>query len=338
MNRKILLSAVVFFAAVLTFTNCNKDGDDDDTEKTPLELAKEDYKERYEGTAVSDPLWTGATAGCNAGDISADARQKVATRVNYYRALVGLPDNITINSSQSQKCQEAALYMIANQTLTHFPSQSGNCFTQGAYDAASQGNVAYSKGMAQGNHTVNAVSGYMEDPGDHNKAVGHRSWILYPQLSQIGSGSVWRASDMYATDCMMWGGNMSGSAPTIDFVAYPPNGFIPSTLLFPRWSFSIQGANFNSADVTMTDEDGNSINLNVIHRSAQGGAPDAIIVWEPSVGSIPANVDYKSFNVNVTGVQNAPKTSYSYTVKAFYVTGMAKKQQAKNAFSKVLAL
>lgn len=323
----------------LGLSSCNKDDGTttDDPVLTDLEKAKQDYEDNYIGSAVSDPIWTGSTTGCNSGNISVDVQNKVIQRVNYFRRLVGLPDNVTLNSSQNQKCQESALYMMANNTLTHFPS-GGNCYTSGAYDASSHANIAYSKGYPgnKANHSVNAVSGYIEDPGANNLAVGHRAWILYPQLSAMGSGSTWRASDSYATDCLMWGDNLNGAAQSIDFVAYPPASYIPSALVFPRWSFAIYGADFTSATVTM-DQGGTNISTNIIHKSAQQGAPDARIAWEPAIPNLPTSITADTeYNVTISGVKNAAKTTYTYTVKVFWVNPSAKSAPSKNATWEIL--
>jgi uncharacterized protein YkwD len=343
--RKNLFYIVMFlFAAGLTVsTGCkkDKDGEDEEPELTDLEKAKKDYNEVYLGTKAISLSWNGTTAGCNPGDITAKVRENVIKRVNYYRRLVGLPDNVTLNTSQNQKCQEAALYMIANHTITHYPSQGGKCYTAGAKDAAGHGNLAISYGSEElkANHSVNAVSGYIEDPGSNNLAVGHRAWILYPQLSAMGTGSCFNGNDQnWAANCLMWGNNLNGSAQSIDYVAYPPNGYIPSALVFPRWSFQIYGADFTAASVTMTDKDGKNIPVSIIHKEAQMGAPDARIAWEPQGYNFPAGITSDTeFNVTVSGVKNAKNTSYSYTVKVFWTDpSNARKPAKKGEYFEIL--
>jgi len=186
---------------------------------------------------------------------------------------------------------------------------------------------------------VNAVTGYIEDPGANNLAVGHRAWILYPKLSAMGTGSTWRASDNYATDCLMWGDNLNGASQSIEFVAYPPNGYIPSELVFPRWSFAIYGADFTSATVAMTDATGKNITTNIIHKEAQQGAPDARIAWEPQGFNFPTGITKDTeFHVTISGVKGSAKTSYSYTTKVFWVNPLAKVGKTKNASKEVMTV
>jgi len=310
MNKRIYSLAVLLLALFVSFSACKKETVDDDPPPTPLtprEQAIDDYKKMYIGSALSDPGFTGNTVGCLKGACSQESHTKVVLRINYFRKLVGLPANITHNASQNDKCQEAALYMAANNTLTHHPPASGLCYTQGAYDAASKGNLAISSGMP-GNtavHSVNSVTGYIEDPGANNKPVGHRAWLLQPELVKIGHGSVWMPNlNNRATNCLMWGDNINGPAATIPFVAYPPKGFMPGPLVFPRWSFSIKGATFNNAQVTMTGPSGN-VNLTIVHRSTSAsGMPDPRIVWEPQ------------------GVQNTGMEDIKYTVTVSNITGV----------------
>jgi uncharacterized protein YkwD len=339
--KKVFFSLLTLALAGSLMISCGKDDDNDDPVLTDLEQAKKDYQDMYLATKAIPLSWTGSTTGCNPGDISSTVRANVITRVNYYRKLVGLPANVTLNTSQNQKCQEAALYMIANHTITHYPSAGGNCYTAGAADAAGHGNVAISYGSPEldANHSVNSVSGYIEDPGANNLAVGHRAWILYPQLSAMGTGSCFNGADQnWAANVLMWGENTNGSAYS-GYVAYPPNGYIPSALVFPRWSFQMTGADFSAATVTVKDANGGDIPCNIIHRASQGGAPDARINWEPQIANLPQGITADTeYTVTVAGIANAPQTSYTYTVKVFWVNYAEAKSASKSGHREYLGL
>lgn len=344
MRKLTYFIAISLLATGILFSSCGKDENkDDDPVLTDLEQAKKDYTDIYLGTKAIALQWTGSATGCNSGDINATVRENVIKRVNYYRNLVGLPNNVTLNTAQSQQCQEAALYMIANHTITHYPSSNGNCYTSGAADAAGHGNLAISSGGSgelSANHSVNAVSGYIEDPGSNNLAVGHRAWILYPKLSAMGTGSAFAPNDQnWSANCLMWGNNLNGAAQSIEFVAYPPAGYIPSPLVFPRWSFQIYGADFTSASVTMTDANGASIATNIIHKSAQQGAPDARIAWEPQGQNFPQGITADTeYNVTISGVKNTTKTTYAYTVKVFWADPSQAKSSSKNEIREILSI
>jgi len=331
MKKSLLFSLFILLAAGLAISACKKDddgGDDggDTPELTPLEQAKKDYQDHYIGTKVNTIGWTGNEASCNSGDVAAEVRKKVVERINYYRAMCGLPANVTLNASQNKSCQDAALIMMSNNTLTHTPSAGMKCYTQDGYNAAHTGNIAIGWGSPEptANHSINAVSGYIEDPGGGNEIVGHRAWLLHPALSAVGTGSVYDANHNYqgmqggAANCIRWGDNLKGTDPGPEFIAYPPANYIPSVLVFPRWSFAIANADFSSANVTVKSG-GTSYACNIIARVPQQGSvnPAARLVWEPSGINITADMD---FTVTVSGIKKASKTSYTYTVKAFKVS------------------
>ncbi len=336
MKKVIFLSMFILFTGVALLSSCKKtDTTEDEPELTGLEKAKKEYKDHYEGTRLNSIGWTGSETACNSGDIDAVVRDKVVERVNYYRAMCGLKP-VTLNKAQNSSCQDAALNMMANDRLSHTPSTSSKCYTPDAYAAAHTGNIAIGWGSDEpkANHSINAVSGYIEDPGQGNEIVGHRAWLLHPALSAIGTGSVYNANHSYtasngytyhkgAANCIRWGDNLNGSSAGPEFIAYPPANYIPSVLVFPRWSFAIANASFATAKVTVKSGS-NTYTCNIIAREHQQGSvnPAARIVWEPLGITINADMD---FTVTVSDIQNAPKTSYTYTVKAFKVDGVARK-------------
>jgi hypothetical protein len=87
------------------------------------------------------------------------------------------------------------------------------------------------------------------------------------------------------------------------FVAWPPRGYVPPVLLHPRWSFTLAGADFASARVSVVRLDGKrppvAIPNTIVHRSgAIGHVPLPTIVWEldlhataPSIGDDSASAD-----------------------------------------------
>lgn len=275
------------------------------------------YINNYLGSELTSALgWTGTNyPACIAGDISQDAHNKVLQRINYFRSMCGLSDNVTFNASQTGPCQECALMMKANNALSHNPPPTWLCYTaDGAY-AAGGSNIAW------GIHSVNAVTGYIEDPGANNTAVGHRAWILLPELLAMGDGSTDN------TNAIMWKDNLGTIPATKKFVAYPPDGYIPATLVFDRWHFQMFEAGFGSATVTMKDENGNNVNLNIINRLS-GYKPDNRIVWEPSGINTSSAADV-TYTVTVSGITNAPQDTYTYDVIIF------KPPTAKTAYEKI---
>lgn len=323
--------------ALVVITSCKKDKDDDDDSPklNPQEQALKDYTDNYLGSSVVDPAWTGSIAGCVSGDVSNDSHNKVVQRVNYFRKICGLPSNVTHNASQNKKCQDAALIMAANHTLTHTPSASMTCYTADGYDAASHGNLGISSGYSpeESSHSATGVTNYIEDSGSNNLPVGHRAWILFPTLSAIGHGSVFVPSqNNLSTNCLMWGDNLNGSTSGLpEFIAYPPANYVPAPLVFPRWSFYVDGGDFGGATVTMTDENGGNISTSIIHRASPNVIPGSRIVWEPSGINTTSSSDVK-YTVTIDNISGAPKTSYTYEVIVLPVTQTSKRIKASDNY------
>ncbi len=239
-----------------------------------------------------DMEWTGNYETCQPGESSRSLAKATVRRVNFYRAMAGVPTGVTLSEEYSEKAQHAALSMSATGRLSHTPDQSFSCLSETASEAAANSNLYL------GRTGPEAIDGYIEDPGERNRDVGHRNTILHPPTTEIGVGHV-RGSDTAYPANALWvfdDGVFDDSPPLREsdgFVAWPPRGFVPSELVYPRWSFGLADAVFDDATVTMT-RNGEPIELEVVARlSLQGYVPSPIIVWEPvaDLGSDDSEID-----------------------------------------------
>ncbi len=228
--------------------------------------------------------WTGSYDACDAGTASRDLALATVARVNYYRAMAGVPASIRLNDEFSAKAQHTALTMSATGQLSHAPDDSFTCLDPIAREGAANSNLYLGRtGPA-------AIDGYIEDPGERNRDVGHRNTILHPPTTEMGVGHVAGGDGLYAANALwVFDGAVFADNPPVreadGFVAWPPRGFVPSELVHPRWSFGLVGADFDDATVTMTVDgpDGSEpVALDVVTRhSLPGYVPSPIIVWEP---------------------------------------------------------
>ncbi len=257
----------------------------------------------YEG----NNMWTGAVAFCTPGTTSAIFKNDVRRRVNFYRALVGLPGDITFNATYSAKDQAAALMMSANNALSHTPPNTWSCFTTDGYEAAGASNLAW------GTFGPGSVDAYMRDDGANNIVVGHRRWILYTRAQVMGTGDI-PFNVPYNSANALWVLGSFKPAPAPTFLCWPNQGFVPASLSPARWSLSYPGANFASATVTMT-QNGSPVPLTVISRT-DNGYGDNTIVWAPS--GLPSSVSSDlPYVVTVSGIAGGGPTTKSYTVTLF---------------------
>jgi hypothetical protein len=265
------------------------------------------YRTVYRASQGIDTGWNGDVSNCVAGDTTQAYQEATLLRVNYYRAMAGLPADITLNTVWSQKCQQAALMMAAQDGLSHFPTPDWPCYSADGADAAAHSDLAL------GNAGPEAVDGYLDDADSANFSVGHRRWVLHPPQAQMGTGSIPTIRDefggiVYSAANALWVvSDATNRPPTVGFVAWPPGGYVPYPILpqrSGRWSLSYPAADFSRARVTM---ECSGTNLPLTLELIQNGYGDNTIVWRPKV---------------TNGGQVG--TTYSVTVSNFRVAGQAR--------------
>src|SRR2546428_1604810 len=220
--------------------------------------------------------WTGDLASCSPGTTDSAFRDLVTLRINYFRAMAGVPAGIVFDSTFNIKDQAAALMMSANNTLDHFPPMTWTCYSANGYEAAGKSNIAL------GNAGPDAINAYIDDYGGNNYIVGHRRWLLYPQTQLMGSGDGPDTGANYAgTAVWVQDGHSFEARPATrdSFVAWPPQGFVPYQLIYARWSFAYPNADFSSSTVTMST---NGVNIPVTLELVANGYGENALVWYPS--------------------------------------------------------
>lgn len=234
------------------------------------------YLTEYMASEGVSSGWTGDHASCDAGTTTAEFKEAIVRRINYFRAMGGVPAITGLKDEYNSKAQQAALMMSVNGELSHDPPPGWLCYTDEGHDAASSSNLYL------GVYGPSAISGYMYDAGGGNYAAGHRRWLLYPQTKWMGTGDI--PPTGYASSNALWvfdEENIWGARPDTreDYVAWPPPGYVPYQVVYPRWSFAYAGANFDSASVSMT-RNGQALPLQV--NPVEYGFGENTVVWEPA--------------------------------------------------------
>lgn len=237
------------------------------------------YVDAFERT-TPELIWTGTHRDCEPGDSPDELRRATLERVVYYRAMAGVPASVIEDPEHSRLAQAAALMMSAEGSLTHHPEADFACFSLDGRLAAANSNLYL------GRTGPEAIDGYIEDPGERNLDVGHRSTILHPPTRAMGVGHVAGDDDRHAANVLwvfddrVFAGDVSTREPD-GFVAWPPRGFVPASVVYPRWSLALAEADVDNARVTM-EVDGRSINPHVVTRQSKiDEVPSSIVVWEP---------------------------------------------------------
>lgn len=287
------------------------------------ELVRMNYRNIFLAARTVPLGWAGNVATGVWGDTSPAYKSAVAARLNWLRAMAGVPANVTLNLVNSGKAQQAAMMMSANRQLSHSPPPSWLNYTAQGAEAAGNSNLCLGFSSDPG-----CVEQYMMDAGSNNGAAGHRRWILYPQTQQFGSGDI-PASAGYPSANALWvfDGRFGAARPETrdSFVAWPPPGYFPYNLEPIRYSFSYPGADFSAATVTMTR---GGVAVTPVKEPVQNGYGENALVWyrsgqnTSSYPAIPASspdvpVDISIGNVRING---APQ-SFTYRVTLFDTAG-----------------
>lgn len=281
-------------------------------------LKSEEFRARIDSDWIGGDLISG-----EAGTISSALRDDSQRRINFYRAMVGLNADITLNETgdlivgagsqgadastpKHQASQEAALMFAKQGAISHYPASSWTFYTKEAANAAANSNLAL------GHYGPDAIDAYIEDTGSNNQPVGHRRWLMYSRATKMATGDVpeEKINVLYVMH------NNADLLPAgSDFIAWPNAGYCPDSLIPERWSLSFPGANFSKAVVSVTDSSGNAVSTEIISDSDTGYA-DNTLVW--TVAGFPKTViQDDSYTVTVSKISGSGPASYTYTVNAF---------------------
>lgn len=268
------------------------------------------YEAQLKSQLLVTTGWTGDTSKCIPGSSSTANKAASLKAVNYMRAMADLPP-VRLNATLSKYGQAGALISEANGWLTHNPYPGMRCYSKNGYLGTSRGNLHLHRTgdpreLNQGTGP-RAIVGYMVDYGDDNKEVGHRRWVLYPRLTEVGLGDT-----DYANNMVVLGGKFT--SPKSQWVTWPTAGYFPRELEPDgRWSISYANANFKNASISVKTPDGQATN---VKRTIKNGYGDNTLAWDMKLpaGYSTSTSDYEVL-VTVANIQIGKKIfSRSYKV------------------------
>jgi hypothetical protein len=145
----------------------------------------------------------------------------------------------------------------------------------------------------------------MRDEGVNNAQVGHRQWLLRAESKKMGVGVVIGDDSQYDDSTAIW--VVGETRPITDasvlmrdrFVAWPPPGFVPSPLVYRRWSISIPDADIAEATVAVWVET-NQVSTTIESRSYRFG--NGTLVWLLPEAYVPEPAETLKFTVVVSDV------------------------------------
>ena len=287
---------------------------------TSREQVREFYNAIY-SASTGVPIGSSAvTAECFPGTNSPAFVNATLLRINWFRAMAGVPATVAFDSGESADDQAAALMMSGQGMLQHV----GNWTDWDCYSSAGT-NASANSNLALGDDGADSITGYIWDFGANNYEVGHRRYILYPQTQIMAAGDVpAEGTNLASNGTWVFDANYFGSRPATrnPYVAWPPAGYVPYQVVFPQWSFALSNANLSAAQVTMSS---NGVALAVIQQPYTPGYGENTIVWYPSTLDptsyntlFPYSGTDTVYTITVSNVVTATGTNhFSYNVTVF---------------------
>jgi hypothetical protein len=171
-----------------------------------------------------------------AGEVAAESMQEALKALKLYRYLAGLPwTHLAIDPSASKKAQPAAVLINKLKRCTHTPSKPADmddAFFKVAETGCHESNLSEGESQLPG-----TVRDFMDDSGPTNRAaIGHRLWMLKPQLKRVGFGFVPGWGALHVQD-----GAWEPVSPQFKSFGFPSAGYYPRGLVEPNyvWNVSI---------------------------------------------------------------------------------------------------
>lgn len=268
--------------------------------------------------------WNGSVDNCQPGIISQGFIDRMQRRVNYYRALAGVPAKISMNNgakvlltdeyfpdpdtTKADAAQHSALLVAKMNTLTHTPDPETPCFTEQAGNGNQCGNIAI------GYYGPPAIDAYIREDAQ-NPAAGHRRWIFFDEATNFATGDIPPTTNYRASNSLYVFQRPDEEATDLpaQFVAWPPAGFLPRKHLTDYWSLSYPDADFSNATVTVNGSAIPSANITLKQDMGHNS-----IVWHyPEALMDLHSLTDTSYNVVVSNIQGGGPTSYSYQITFF---------------------
>jgi hypothetical protein len=92
------------------------------------ETSRQFFRTVYASSLGTDASLTGNLGPATREPRSRLYRERFALRINYFRAMAGVPADITFLDEYSSKSQAAALMISRNLKLDHFPTEDWACY------------------------------------------------------------------------------------------------------------------------------------------------------------------------------------------------------------------
>ncbi|MBN2222064.1 MAG: S-layer homology domain-containing protein [Vallitaleaceae bacterium] len=341
-GKKIIIAA--FCLILIDFNNFGVFANGDLYEPSELEIIANYQKNSFsfstKDLVVYETKPMAEKNNYQVGSLSNQSLLPALHAVNFQRYVAGLQDDLVLNELYSSYAQHASYVNMLNGGLSHNPTKP-SYLPQSIYDLGYQG--AQSSNIAAGyvNLVDSIIYGYMWDEDPYNIAtLGHRRWLLSPQMQEIGfgyvdalNGSPYRS---FSAAYVMDKGRVAKA--DYDYLAWPAAGNMPIELMSDGlpWSVnlgdtysnpsaslvSVSLKNLDSGKIyyfqsTSNQDPNQSEQKEFFTINNEGYAMGKCIIFRPKLGEISYSVNDR-FEVSIKGIyRNGVETPIVYEVDLF---------------------
>ncbi|MBQ6040864.1 MAG: hypothetical protein IJL32_08850 [Oscillospiraceae bacterium] len=260
------------------------------------------------------------------GKLSAETEENALNCLNFCRYIAGLPADITIDSALAEKAQAATLVHALNGEASHNPKQpsglSDTLYELGKNGAANSNLLSSSRAIPSLPYTMMI---YLSDSDPSNiTALGHRRWLLHPDLDATGFGHIGGYSATYVTqhtaEERFTGEGIAWPPPNMPYSLYSGYDYMRTGYAFsymPGSSFDTPQADTVSVELT-SEKTGSTY-----HLSRNNTAADSMYFNISQYGTVIFNPGFMfpegdTVSVSISGLTKSGKPApVSYQVRFF---------------------
>lgn len=290
-------------------------------------------KPRHQGKILT--IDANAAQPYQLGQVHQQALKDAVNLTNFFRYISYMPSDITLNEAFNKEAQAASLVNAVNQQMTHTPNKPVG-MDQALFDLGYKGASTSNIGVGYKDIPDSIVRGYMSDNSNQNRIdVGHRRWVLSPQLKDVGFGFAYDTTDrghtaMKIVSDDLWKNPMA----TYDRISWPAETAFPTNFFNDKdpWSVSLNENTYDmnklgNVQVTLTRKSDNQKwrfarnsqtdgFFNIATNSNYGQTP-VTIIFQPK--NIAAYTNGDVFQVDIQNVyqKDGQKTNITFETTFF---------------------
>ncbi len=267
----------------------------------------------------------------DAGALTDEALQAALNYVNFLRRVAYIENDVALSDLYTMRAQYAATLLAANDQLLHdapIAPDMEQDFYETAHAGTTSSNIASINWM-DNDILLTAIAYFVRDDGAENlSALGHRRWLLNPNMGETGFGLANAQSGI--TYAAMYAHDLSGKCADWQSIAWPSAGAFPAELMANSlaWSVTLNPRYYDAEKsdirVTMSEKSAGIANLSYFNVNAEnyGAGPCVIFVPDLQAMGIEQYQQNQVWQVHLTGLKttDGADAEISYEVDMIALT------------------